>query len=124
MKGLRIVAYVLAGILLVFGVLFLLAAFGQQFQSGWLITGLILIGLSLALIIISATLLKPKVIVNETKEVVVNVDLPGNVRADVMKCRQCGGTLAAKDVTLVNGAPVVTCPYCNSIYQLTEEPKW
>jgi len=25
---------------------------------------------------------------------------------------------------MVAGAPVVTCPYCGTTYQLTEEPKW
>jgi len=25
---------------------------------------------------------------------------------------------------MVAGAPVVTCPYCNTSYQLKEEPKW
>jgi uncharacterized Zn-finger protein len=25
---------------------------------------------------------------------------------------------------MMAGAPVVTCPYCQATYQLTEEPKW
>ena len=29
-----------------------------------------------------------------------------------------------KDIKLVAGAPVVTCPFCGTTYQLTEEPKW
>ena len=41
-----------------------------------------------------------------------------------VKCKECGGTLSAKDITLANGAPMVNCPYCHTIYQLTEEPKW
>jgi uncharacterized Zn-finger protein len=28
------------------------------------------------------------------------------------------------NIKMVAGAPVVTCPYCNTTYQLTEEPKW
>jgi hypothetical protein len=35
-----------------------------------------------------------------------------------------GMTLSAKDITLSNGAPMVNCPYCHTIYQLIEEPKW
>ena len=27
-------------------------------------------------------------------------------------------------ITLVAGAPTVTCPYCGVTYQITEEPKW
>jgi hypothetical protein len=54
----------------------------------------------------------------------VKIDLPGQTKIEEMKCRSCGGTLSAKDITLVNGAPVVNCPYCGTTYQLTEEPKW
>jgi len=41
-----------------------------------------------------------------------------------MKCKSCGGVLSANDIKMVNGAPMVNCPYCNTVYQLTEEPKW
>ncbi len=27
-------------------------------------------------------------------------------------------------IKVVNGAPMVTCPYCHTVYQITEEPKW
>jgi len=54
----------------------------------------------------------------------VKIDLPGQTKIEEMKCRSCGGTLSAKNITLVNGAPVVNCPYCGTTYQLTEEPKW
>ncbi len=58
------------------------------------------------------------------QNVTVKVDLPGDTKIEQMKCRSCGGTLTADNIKLVNGAPMVTCPYCNSVYQLTEEPKW
>ncbi len=54
----------------------------------------------------------------------VKIDLPGETKISEVKCRSCGGTLSAKDITLVNGAPMVNCPYCHTVYQLTEEPKW
>ena len=60
----------------------------------------------------------------EKAEVTYKIDLPGQVEAQALRCRSCGGTLASKDVQIVNGAPMVTCPYCGTIYQLTEEPKW
>lgn len=58
------------------------------------------------------------------QQVTMQVDLPGETKIEEVKCRSCGGTLSAKDITLANGAPMVNCPYCNTIYQLTEEPKW
>jgi len=58
------------------------------------------------------------------QNITVKVDLPGETSIEQMKCRSCGGALTADNVKLVNGAPMVTCPYCNTVYQLTEEPKW
>jgi hypothetical protein len=54
----------------------------------------------------------------------VKIDLPAETKIEAVQCRACGGTLSAKDITLVNGAPMVNCPYCHTVYQLTEEPKW
>ena len=54
----------------------------------------------------------------------VNIDLPGEVGMDTIKCKSCGGVLGEKDIKLVNGAPMVTCPFCGTSYQLSEEPKW
>jgi hypothetical protein len=58
------------------------------------------------------------------QNVTLKVDLPGETKIEQMTCRSCGGALTADNIKMVNGAPVVTCPYCNSVYQLTEEPKW
>jgi hypothetical protein len=58
------------------------------------------------------------------QQVTMQVDLPGQTKIEEVKCRSCGGTLSAKDITLANGAPMVNCPFCNTVYQMTEEPKW
>ncbi|MBE3143027.1 MAG: hypothetical protein IMZ61_03775 [Planctomycetes bacterium] len=58
------------------------------------------------------------------ENVTLNIELPGNVKMDTLKCESCGGTLKPENIQMVAGAPVVTCPYCGTTYQLTEEPKW
>jgi hypothetical protein len=58
------------------------------------------------------------------QQVTMQVDLPGQTKIEQVKCQSCGGVLSAKDITLANGAPMVHCPYCNTVYQMTEEPKW
>jgi hypothetical protein len=58
------------------------------------------------------------------QQVTMQVDLPGDTKVEEMKCKSCGGSLTADNIKLVNGAPMVNCPYCNTVYQLTEEPKW
>ena len=54
----------------------------------------------------------------------VKIDLPGDTQLEEMKCQSCGGALTSDNIKLVNGAPMVNCPYCDTAYQLTEEPKW
>jgi len=58
------------------------------------------------------------------QQVTMQVDLPGETKISEVKCKSCGGTLTADNITLANGAPMVNCPFCHTIYQLTEEPKW
>ena len=52
------------------------------------------------------------------------IDLPGATKIEAMQCKNCGGALTPDNVKMVAGAPVVSCPFCGTSYQLTEEPKW
>ena len=116
----KIISYIGAAILLLFGVLFIMATFSQRGQLGWLLVGIILVGIAFVLIWFASRKPKPETPVNVTYK----VDLSGDVNLESMKCKSCGGTLSSENVTMVAGAPVVNCPYCGSTYQLTEEPKW
>jgi hypothetical protein len=87
--------------------------------TGMLIGSIALIG-GIALIILAVRKTKQETAQNVTYQ----VDLPGETKIEEVKCRACGGTLSAKDVTLTNGALMVNCPWCHTIYQMTEEPKW
>ncbi len=58
------------------------------------------------------------------QQVTMKVDLPGETKVSQMKCQSCGGPITSNDVKMMAGAPVVTCPYCQATYNLTEEPKW
>ena len=113
--------YIAAAIVLLFGVLFIWAAFGTQFNSGWFITGLVSVAIGFGLIWFAGRLKKE---VPADQNVTVNIDLPANVDLDKFKCETCGGELSTDDVELVAGAPVLTCPYCGTTYQLKEDPKW
>jgi hypothetical protein len=88
-------------------------------SAGMLFGALALIG-GIVMVVLAARKTKQET----TQNVTLKVDLPGETKIEQMKCRSCGGTLTADNIKLVNGAPMVTCPYCNTVYQLTEEPKW
>jgi len=93
------------------------------------VTGMGSVGVLLGVIALVAGIVMIVIAARRTKadtaqNITMKVDLPGDTKIEAMKCKSCGGTLTAENIKLVNGAPMVTCPYCNSVYQLTEEPKW
>ncbi len=117
----RIIAYIGAGFFLIFGFLFILAAFGEQFNSGWLVVGLLLVAIGFGLVFLGGRLKKTA---EAQQPVTLNIDLPANVDLDKFNCENCGGALSTDNIEMVAGAPVVKCPYCGTTYQLTEDPKW
>lgn len=82
--------------------------------------GVLLVAGGIVLIVLAVRKTKQET----SQNVTLKVDLPGDTKFEALKCQSCGGTLSAENVKLVNGAPMVNCPYCHTIYQLTEEPKW
>lgn len=120
MSAVKIIALIGAAILIFFGVLFIMATFGPQGTLGWLVVGIILVTIGLALVWFGTRKPKPETPVNVTYK----VDLSGEVKMETIKCKSCGGVLSSENVKMVAGAPVVACPFCGTSYQLTEEPKW
>jgi hypothetical protein len=116
----KIVAFIGAGLLILFGALMVIGATDPTGNPSWLWIGLILIGAGLVIIFFAAR----RKAQAPTTNVTLKVDLPGDVNLDSLKCKSCGGTLTADNISMVNGAPMVTCPFCHTVYQLTEEPKW
>jgi hypothetical protein len=106
------------------GFILLGAAGGAKGVSGIGIAGILIgiVALLGGIILLVLAIRKNK---QETAQnVTYKVDLPGETKISEIKCRSCGGTLSAENITLANGAPMVNCPYCHTIYQMTEEPKW
>lgn len=116
----KTVAYIAAAILIFFGVLFIWGAFSPNGSAAWIVIGIISVAIGFGLIWWASRTKAAEAAQNVT----LKVDLPGDVKMDTLKCQSCGGALGPEDVKMVAGAPVVTCPYCHTTYQLTEEPKW
>ena len=119
----KIITYIFAAILIFFGVLFIWATFSPDGQIGWLVVGVISVGIGFGLIWFAGRKTKSD-LTAQGDNVTLKLDLPGDVNLDSMKCQSCGGVLTMDAIKMVAGAPVVSCPYCNTTYQLTEEPKW
>jgi hypothetical protein len=122
MRAGRIIAFITAAAFIIFGFLFILGAFSPEGSPGWLVIGLVLLVIGFVLIFVGTKLKPPQ---KEGEQVInLNVDLPGDVNMETIKCQSCGGPISPRDVKMIAGAPVVECPSCGTTYQLTEEPKW
>ena len=117
----KIISVILASVSILLGILFIIGAFSESTIS-WFLIGGILVAIG-AVIMWIGTRQKSKAD-SENQNVTLKIDLPGNVSLDSMKCRSCGGNLTSENVKMVAGAPIVTCPFCHTQYQLTEDPKW
>ena len=106
------------------GFILLGAAGGAKGVTGIGTVGMLLGAVALVGGIVMVVFAARKTKQETAQNVTLKVDLPGETKIEQMKCKSCVGTLTADNIKLVNGAPMVTCPYCNSVYQLTEEPKW
>ncbi len=119
----KVIGYIVAGILLLFGVLWLLSAFSASTPNpgGRLLVGGVLVVLGLGLIV-AVRLREPK----PKQEVTIRqqIDLGSDVNMEVLKCRNCGAQLDKSAISTVEGAVMVSCPYCGATYQIVEEPKW
>ena len=96
---------------------------GQDYMGlgiGLSCVGLLLAGGGIVLIVLAVRKTRQETVQNVTYK----VDLPGQTKIEQVKCQSCGGVLTADNIKIVNGAPMVNCPYCHTVYQMTEEPKW
>ena len=117
----RIIAYIAAAIFVLFGAAFLYGAFSPDGSPSWILVGLGSLGAGFVLIWLAG---RRGAAPGQAGEIVQRIELSGDVSLESFKCRNCGGKLSADNVKMVAGAPVVSCPYCGTSYQLEEAPKW
>ena len=118
----KIIGYIIAAILVFFGVLFVWAAFSPDGEPGWIIIGIISVAVGLGIIaLIKFREPKPA---QAPQEIIQKIDLSGDIEMETLKCQKCGGELQKDSITIKEGAIFISCPYCGSAYQMVEEPKW
>ncbi len=112
----KLIAYPLAGVLGLLGLLFVVGS-----QGVWLrvVVGVVLLGAAGALVWLARQ--QPKQAITT---VVQKIDLSGEMRLKDLNCRACGGSLSQRSLQVKAGAVFVHCEYCGAAYQLEEEPKW
>ncbi len=125
MRGLRIVGIIVAILMILFGVLFVIGSTDNEVQASgqlglWCGVGVALIVVGLA-IIGFAWWQKRK---EQKIEITQQIELTGDLEMEKLKCEQCGAPVDKKSISVEAGAITVHCPYCGSVYQIAEEPKW
>jgi len=118
----KLIANIAAAILIFFGVMFIWSAFGATPQPGNIVIGLATTLIGFGLIWFAQR--KPKADAGAGQNVSLNIDLPGEIKMETMTCAACGGAITSKNIEMQSGSPMVVCPYCDTTYQLNEEPKW
>jgi DNA-directed RNA polymerase subunit RPC12/RpoP len=119
----KIVGYIVAAILIFFGVLFIWGAFDPESGSvGWIPVGIVSVAIGLGIIAL-IRFREPKP-AQPPQEIVQKIDLSGEIDLETLKCQECGGELKQDSITVREGAVFIACPYCGSAYQMVEEPKW
>ena len=108
------IVYLLAAVLGFFGVMFIVGAQGQVMR---IVVGVILF--AAAGVLVYMTRIRP-----QQTTVVQKIELSGDVSLEEMKCRNCGGALSDRSLTVKAGAVFVDCEHCGTKYQLEEAPKW
>ncbi len=61
-------------------------------------------------------------IVNQTFQ--VKMEGSGELKEKELRCKSCGAPLTDKNLTVIEGGVMMTCPYCGAVSALEEAPKW
>jgi DNA-directed RNA polymerase subunit RPC12/RpoP len=64
---------------------------------------------------------KPSVI-NQTFQ--VKMEGSGDLKEKELRCKSCGAPLTDKNLKVIQGGVMMTCPYCGAVAALEEAPKW
>ena len=114
----RPIAYALAGLLALLGILFLVAAAAGRAPLR-LTIGLVLVASSGVLV--ALVRLRPLAMYHHHR---YEVDLSGETRLRDLTCSRCGATMDGGDAGVDSGAVRLICPSCGAAHQLEETPKW
>jgi hypothetical protein len=112
----KLVFYLLAGLLGFLGLMFVAGSQGQVLR---IVVGIILFVAACALVYL-ARMQTPEVKTTVTQQ----IDLSGDVNLEQMRCQSCGAALSRRSISVNAGAVMVNCEYCGAAYQIEEEVKW
>lgn len=114
----KLLGYIFAGLLVLLGLIFCIAAASSGIAMRWVMGAVLLGAGGVVLYILRMQVPQTHITVKQ------QIDLSGEVALEKMTCNSCGAALEKDSIELKEGAIVVTCPACGSVYQVEEAPKW
>ena len=112
-------------ILMLFGSLFLMASAVEN-AGPRLVTGGGLVGVGFGMLAVTIVLVAYRAKMQPDVTVVqnVSVSVPTGSSVKKMTCDNCNGILDRNTIKMKDGVISIVCPYCNTVNEFTEEPKW
>jgi predicted membrane protein len=98
--------------------IFLAIVFIMSFNLGitYFFAGLVFLGVAILILMFSRE--KKPIEIKQT------LTVTGPVAVKEVRCPTCNAVVDPTKVEVILGKPFVTCSYCNSKFELTEEPTW
>jgi DNA-directed RNA polymerase subunit RPC12/RpoP len=116
-KIIAVFGAIAVAVLFFFAVIFALASTVQASSTRLIISGMLFI-IGIAVVVgIYYTTRKPKTVIQR-------LEVSGQMKAASIRCPHCSGSIDANQIKIISGVPYVTCPYCGTTFEVTEEPKW
>jgi predicted RNA-binding Zn-ribbon protein involved in translation (DUF1610 family) len=124
MKISTVIGAISAAVLFFFGFIFVLSAGAEALRNQpeqqilRLVEGVILLIVGFAIAYVTYVYSrKPTTITHQ-------VEISGPMKAASIRCPNCSASVDTNRITIKQGVPYATCPYCGTIFEVVEEPKW
>ena len=101
------------------GAIFIIAGGSDNF-----IVGTVLMGIGFLLFLVTYIMVRAEA--KRPTLVTQNIQMAGSgeFRERAIQCPACGGSVADKDIKLIDGGLMLNCPFCGKVSALEEQPKW
>ncbi len=111
----------LAIFMILLGMIFIIASGMENIATGGVFVIIAVILLFFAYRTTKIEVAKPSVI-NQTFQ--VKMEGSGDLKEKELRCKSCGAPLTDKNLKVIQGGVMMTCPYCGAVAALEEAPKW
>ena len=111
----------LAIFMILLGMIFIIASGMENIATGAVFVVIAVILLFFAYRTTKIEAAKPSVI-NQTFQ--VKMEGSGDLKEKELRCKSCGAPLTDKNLKVIQGGVMMTCPYCGAVAALEEAPKW